>query len=195
MPIFSKYAQIRTPVPPEANAVPADLAAMVDGFDRLVNLQAVDEADRDARYGDVPAGTLVSLTTRGQLTWKGLDGWQVVSRRPLWLDNAVATTSDWSPSRNEMTVSSSGVVQLHVTAAYEGPTVNVPADGNIANILVGTIDPQYAPVLVAAPMSSTTSGPLVAGSCDSAGTVRVGAVAPNFVMASKTLQLVGVWSL
>lgn len=195
MPTYSTYAQLRTPLGPEANVVPADLALLADGIDPLLNLQATDEADRDARYNNAPVGTLVSLTSVGMLCWKGLDGWQIVSRRAQTITNALAPTSDWSPTYNTLYISVNGMAQLYLSITYQGSGISVPSNGNISNQQVGTIDSQYAPVL-SAPLSMTVGGPLTGGACDSSGNVQLTAVAPGSdIPNGYGLQLIGWWAL
>lgn len=56
------YSEAPIPQGTDAALVPADLQAYADHIDTQLVLRASSEADRDARYGDVPNGTIVVHT-------------------------------------------------------------------------------------------------------------------------------------
>lgn len=124
-----------TPVPAGSNqvAVPADLKKLADSVDQRLNLLALNENDRNVRYSDVQAGTLVSTP----------DGWQWLKitsppDAPEWITvRSVEETTGfswndtrWADGGNSWLKRSGTRYEMQVLAAYTAddpiPSGNIP---------------------------------------------------------------------
>lgn len=138
MPDTDPWTGIRVPLGNEADVVPADLARMREDFRDLLNLKAVNEADRNARYGDVPSGTLVSSTTTRDV-WKKLDtGWKLVSGGDGWNPLAASWNPLWEDAGCEYSLDSR-MTNVGFRCLYNGPDVVATQYGHLADITVCTL--------------------------------------------------------
>lgn len=113
---------------------------------------------------------------------------------PENIGQIISLSSNWScdafaASRNGKDI------DLCVYLTYTGPTIGVPADGNIANTNIGTVSAGWLPRYRAA-LSSCHEGPLAAASIDFNGAFSINSVAPGMQFISGTkLSFQGMWRL
>lgn len=84
MPETTTYSGAPIPVGTDAHQVPADLKKYANHVDPMLVLKAADEAERNARFADVPTGTLVSGTDRRIIWRKEGTGWDTVWSYTPW---------------------------------------------------------------------------------------------------------------
>lgn len=82
------------------------------------------------------------------------------------------------------------LVMWTATITYSGTTRTVPANGDVANLDVASMDSGWWPHLVQA-FSVTTGGPLVGGYVHTSGVLAIGPVAPGTSFASGAAWSVG----
>lgn len=86
-------------------------------------------------------------------------------------------------------------VDMQMRVVYNGPTVDVPSNGDLGNILIGTVASGFRPRLLAS-LSSSYDGPMVSASISAAGNLELAAVAPGVaVAAGKSFTFQGMWRL
>jgi len=135
------------PVPAESAApdVPADMLALATALDPRLNLLAADAADRDSKYSDAPAGTLVSTP----------DGWQWIRLTDLtWLTiHSVETTTAFAWSSNFADNGNSILIRrdsakyfLFLGATYSGLDLTSGSDGFLTDTLICTLPSGWRPV-------------------------------------------------
>jgi len=84
-------------------------------------------------------------------------------------------------------------VQVQIGLQYGGAAVSVPANGNLADTIVGTIAVGWRPAFNAA-LTACGGGPVVAARVTAAGSLAITAVAPGTVFDSNFgTTLGGVW--
>lgn len=137
MPEYTKYANLRYPTGAEANNVPSDLAALAGGVDTHVVLYATDEADRDARFGDVAAGTIVSSTISDTI-WKctGPGVWIVVGGDDTgWQPVALRSGAAWRTTFEGVARAVGGIV--YFGGQYD--TTQGSFWGQASTVTIGTL--------------------------------------------------------
>jgi hypothetical protein len=153
MPELTLFGAYPTPTGPEAADLPGQMMAFADALDAHTVLQAAGEGDRDAKYGDLPVGSIVTSTLApwsvwlrieaplGGLTWATIyadTGWQTFAPSAFltnWTDNG----SNW---RNK-----NGQVEINYRATYTGSDVVAgAAGGNIVDIAMMLLPSGARPV-------------------------------------------------
>lgn len=146
MPELTPLAAIPIPLWDEADQVPPDLKAAFIAAEQGLVLRAINQADRDARYSDVPEGTIVSGTDQDAIWRKNATGWQTI-----WSDTGVVSSGIVSSDANNSSMQSQrgrirgGQVSWAITMRYTGPDVTAGSNGNIGNFDIGTVATAWQP--------------------------------------------------
>lgn len=138
MPDYTALAQIPTPTGPEANVVPADLKRLAQAVDWHLNLYALDEADRNARYDSAPVGTVVYCTTRVATWQRAVAGWNTLHQSVPHSDYNPIPQANWDDAgcyfaRDNRTI------QVYLSMTYTGVSLNATASGHLADIPVAQL--------------------------------------------------------
>lgn len=120
---------------------------------------AVDEADRDTRYADIPAGGLVTSHERRAVWMRTETGWAAVAGEQV-ISTGATPASGFSLDLFEAVVDHGANVLLSVQVTRTGGTITAPNNGNIANTVIARLPAEVRPGRsVAATFRSTaTSG-------------------------------------
>lgn len=134
MPETTQWANLSTPLYGEAADIGA-LKVLAEQLDPHVVLFCTNEADRDARYSGVPAGTIVSSSATLNVWKKTATGWAELYGDTGWI---TAPSSWFEPNWENNDTGTryrvkNGVVNVRIRALYRGPTVTAFNDGNIAD--------------------------------------------------------------
>lgn len=165
--------------------VPAAMMGLAEAIDPRLNLLAADAADRDSKYGDAPAGTLVSTP----------DGWQWVRLTDLsWhvLSSVETTTSlVWPGDFSDLGGSTpSSIVTrrngylytLSLAALYNGADIS---GGNFANVLVAQLPSGWVPGDQLVPISLIlNSSDTVFGLISAGGNITLTDMPTNYTISN-----------
>lgn len=155
MPQNLTYSGARIPTTTEADTVPADLLRFGTDIDQMLVLKATSQADRDAKYANVNAGTLVSCAALG-IVWQKIStpptspSWRVLNQNADPVTSGVATYSaNFSPLKQGAKIVN-GSIYLLVQGTYTGPdVVGKPTTdlipGDIDDLSFATIASDYLP--------------------------------------------------
>lgn len=97
---------------------------------------AVDEADRDTRYADIPPGGIVTSHERRAVWMRMPDGWLTVSSERT-VASGFSPSAGWSLDSFEAFVTDERLVTLSLEVTRTGGAINAPASGDIGNTEVG----------------------------------------------------------
>lgn len=140
------------PIPSAATAddVPVTIASLTDVYDPLLNLQAVDFADRDTRYGLLPKGSVV-IVSSPMSAWIKADSatptWDDLLYDTGWITAGFANAGGWSISTAKIR-KRGGDIELRANMTRTGADL-VPGtgthEGNITDTNVLVIPSGYWP--------------------------------------------------
>lgn len=187
---------------PSASAAPNGAAAlmeMAEFLDVHTVLHATDEADRDARWGDVPAPVLVASKARPAVWLKvsnngtSLDWRTVFEDTGVLVDGTQITPASGWDIGDPYFRRKNNVVSVSFTLTRTGPDISSNANGNITNVLIGNIINGWRPIL-AQPLIPTTAGQYLGCFAFRDGTVFIGHMLPGVTLSSgATFRLGGQW--
>lgn len=189
MPDLTLFGRYPLPTGPEAMDLPGQLMDTIEAMDIHTVLFATSAGDRDAKYGDIGPGPIVSTTTYPNYVWKRIldaegnpgwvtlwedTGWQDFAESafgPLWSDNGAA----WRRKN--------GRIDINVRVTYDGDPVegNPVVGGNIADILIMTLPSGARPV------QSQEPGHFLASCCGSLTAAVSGNVTATHLYPGGTL--------
>lgn len=151
----SLFAGIPYPAGSQQVAVPADMKLLADAVDPRLNLLAINENDRNVRYGDVPPGTMVT----------SLDGWQWVKMADgTWYINhsyeestSFAWQDDWSDNGGTLLTRRDGYAYgLSASVIYGGS--DAISGGNFPNESVFSLPAGWTPGDQPVPFTALLNG-------------------------------------
>lgn len=131
----------------DAPAAAADMMALVMAMDSRMVLPAVDEADRDARYYDAPASSLVASGPSKKIwlkTGEGPTEWVTIWEDTGWIDTGFVAQSGWEISRAQGRIYGR-VVDVRGQMTRTGEKIVVPSNGNFADMDLISVPPQFRP--------------------------------------------------
>lgn len=185
-----------------AEAIPGQLKRMARSFEDGLVGYAVDAVDRNARFGGLPKGALVSSygsDNADQFLWRktgtGATAWVTVWRNPRDMTNAVQFVGNtWVPVANEVHLSGNGIGTLYLSVEYNGPDLGVgSASGDLPNQLIGNAPAPWRPKFDA-PLQPATRGVMCMGWFTPAGDVSLNAVVPiRGLLNGDIIQLAGTF--
>lgn len=114
---------------------------------------------------------------------------------PSNMASVLALTSDWECTA--FAASRVGFdIDMQLALTYVGPPVAVPANGNIGNVTVGTVDQGFRPRWMGT-LSSGFTGMLASASVHNGGEMQLAAIAPGYTSmdAGTTFTLQGHWRM
>lgn len=137
MPDINDYSGLPIPLRTETASAPDNFGDFRAALAPHIVLFATSEANRDALYGGVPAGTLVSSTTTGTVWRRQPDlSWAVLYADTGWVSLA---SDSFGPLFTNIACqyrAINDVVNLRIDATYTGDPLSRGGNGNIANQLV-----------------------------------------------------------
>lgn len=140
---FTRWGHDPVPSRTDAANVPADLLALGNSVDARTVHVAVDEAERDANFSDVPSGHLV--TSPSGLMWRKTDsGWLTSFYDTGWQ----AFSATWATGFTDIGSyrrSRDGHVQQDLLFSYSGVTLPTDSRDNVADVLVLTLPAGWTP--------------------------------------------------
>lgn len=150
----TQFAGLVTPNDEQKVAIPADMWALANGIDTRLNLVAANQNDRDARYQDVPAGTLVSTPDGWQ--WLKLTSppaapsWKLLHSRETFTGFAWTTGFDDAAGRSSIFHDGSNF-DMYIETVYTGDDVQATADGSMVDTQVLILPAAWRPRLSVVP--------------------------------------------
>ena len=149
MPQTLTYSGARLPTTTEADTVPADLLRFGFDIDQMLVLKATSQADRDARFANVTASTLVSCAALGTVWQKKADGaaggWRTLLQSSDPVTSGVVTAASGWTVVSQWAKYTGGFYAVVCTLQYNGAADIVadgPADavpGNITDKQIATL--------------------------------------------------------
>lgn len=139
MPDLSAFGGYPSPTGPEAADVPADLLALVSALDAHTVLFATSVSDRNAKYGSVPAGALV--TCPGLKTiWLALGSgvWSTVYSDSGWSTAGFTWSAGFSDSASRWR-QVGPLVEVDLHATYSGADIVASSVGGVSDVSVVTV--------------------------------------------------------
>jgi hypothetical protein len=149
MPGTLTYSGAEYPLVGEANDPPADFLRFGDDIDTLLVLKATNQLDRDTRFANVDAGTLVSCAA-AQTIWMKLTtpptaaSWLVVYQKTEVTTGVVTAGANFTTSAQWARIQSA-LVSVKLTLVYGSTDITGSSDGNITDTTVGTVSANYRP--------------------------------------------------
>lgn len=140
-------SRIPYPSGSDAPAAAADMMALVMAADSRLVLPAIDEADRDARYYDAPASSLV-VSGQSQKIWLKTGpesaAWKLIFGDTGWVTEGFVVGSGWSMGgmkarRHVDTIDIRGYV------TRTGDDLRADDEGNLGDTTVVSVPPQFRP--------------------------------------------------
>lgn len=135
MPDSSTYSALPIPLEGEAADNPSVFAAFRASLEPRIVLFASSEADRNAKYGSVPAGSLVSCTTTPTLWQKSAAGWNVLAHDSGWQSIPTMNSSDFSNIATRWRLRN-GWIEFQLNVTYNGATITSPSNGGIVDVKI-----------------------------------------------------------
>lgn len=141
---YSKLPYFEAGDTPDLSGYTAQLTTLLDGSPGLV---AVDTADRDSRYGDTPAGTIV-VTSSGWVwvktsnppdaaTWATVRSVETITGSGLAMNNP-----SWTDTGDSIITRIGNAVDLYLSMTYQGTTT---LSGNFGNQIMSTLPSGWVP--------------------------------------------------
>lgn len=131
----------------DAPAAAADMMAIITALDAKLVLPAQDEADRDAKYADAPASTLVvsgPARTIWLKTGPGPTEWLTIFHDTGWVSTGFTALDGWEittvKARNR-----NGAVNLRCQLLRTGDTITASSVGHLPDQPLITVPPQFRP--------------------------------------------------
>lgn len=137
MATYGPHALV-TPEYPTAADGPSAFQQFAASVEKGLYGTALDEADRDTRYADIPPGGLVTCVARKAVWMRMPVGWHTLVSDRVVTTGATAG-ADWELDRFEAAVEDERQVVLSLRVLRTGGTITAPGNGNIANEVVATI--------------------------------------------------------
>lgn len=137
MATYGPHALV-TPEYPTAADGPSAFQLFAASVEKGLYGTALDEADRDTRYADIPVGGLVTCVARLAVWMRIADGWHTLVSDRVVTTGATAS-GGWELDRFEAAVQDERQVILSLRVLRTGGTITAPGNGNIANEVVATI--------------------------------------------------------
>lgn len=135
---------------PSGSDTPAAAADMMAAFmsmdDRLV-LNAIDQADRDARYSEAPTSTLVVSGPSQKIWLKTGDGptdWITIWEDTGWITSGFVIESGWSITSLAGRIYGR-TINIRGDFLRTGDQITFPSNGNIADMDLVSVPPQFRP--------------------------------------------------
>lgn len=157
MPEQTPLAGITIPLWDETDQVPPDMKRSFLEAEKHYVLWATNAADRDAKYGSVSAGTVVTSTELNATWRKNADGsWTTVAYDSGLITSGVVTKGTDTGLRNQWAWERNGFIYLGVGFDWNGSSDI--GGGNIANILIGSVAGDWVPPVFAYAVAGLTTG-------------------------------------
>jgi hypothetical protein len=172
MPGNLTYSGARYPLNTESDTVPADLLRFGTDIDQLLVLKAVSVSDRDAKFANVTAGTLVSCAPLGIVWQKKADGsaggWRALATIGPVVTSGIATAASNFTVTKQTAQVVNGSIYVNVQANYTGPDIVANPDtetvpSNIIDIPFCTLDASWMPNAAFLPLPGYFRGIYVGG--------------------------------
>lgn len=173
----SPLAKVPYPTGTDAPAAAADMMALVMGMDPRLVLPAIDEADRDSKYSDAPASTMVVSGPSKKIwvkTGPGPTDWWTVSERQEYR-TGFTFLSGWEEV-DVFAIRNAATTEVRVKALRTGDEIS--GDPHTA-ALPGNISPDSDVCIVPAQVSATVSNFLVVGTYKSSVTSGAASLSTN----------------
>lgn len=148
------FAKIPYPSGSDAPAAAADMMAAFMTMDSRLVLPAIDEADRDAKYYDAPVSTLV-VSGDSQKIWlkrgPNPSDWLTIWEDTGWVTQGFVVQSGWS--NDNMSARRFGRnINIRGQLTRTGGAISFPGNGNIADMDLVSVPPQFRPESTAPPV-------------------------------------------
>lgn len=164
MATYGPHALV-TPEYPTAADGPSAFQLFAASVEKGLYGTALDEADRDTRYADIPPGGLVTSHERLAVWMRTETGWHTMSSERT-LTTGFSASSGWSLDSFDAFVTDDRLVTLSLEVTRTGGTISAPASGDIGNTEVGYLPAgcRPGPGRIGAPFRATgTSGSALIG--------------------------------
>lgn len=140
-------SKIPYPSGSDTPAAAADMMALVMAMDARLVLPAVDEADRDARYYDAPASSLVVSGPSQKIWLKTGDGptdWMTVHSDTGWVAEGFVVMDGWSIDQAKAR-DRNGIIDVRGTITRTGDKLTSNSVGELTDIDILSVPPQFRP--------------------------------------------------
>ncbi len=145
MPDATTFGGDPIPTGPEGAWVPGSLMAYAESIDPKLIHAATSQADRDARFATLPAGSLVTWEAGGTVWLKLASGWQAIISDTGWVTSGVFTypSADWTAGSYARVRNRNGLIDVRFEVIYAGVTTAYPTGDISPNVTVATIASTY----------------------------------------------------
>ena len=136
------------PNPLDGRAVPADLMALAEWVDSHQNYTALNSADRDSRYADLPPGLTVASSTEPFYVWLKVgtgNSWRTLYSDTGWITSGFTAGPEFENVDSSFRISQSNV-DLYVRCTFTGTTYTAGAAGNMPDKLLITLPATILPL-------------------------------------------------
>lgn len=159
IPDTNHYSAARVPTHVEASDLPSALGNFRTDIGPQLVLHATSASNRDAKYGAVPPGTIVSSAEANAVWMKTATGWTTIHSDTGWIELSQAVYQPrWTHNGSKYRVLNDRFVELYWSATYNGvQQTNIGPAFNIDDEKVMTIPAEIRPNMAQKDWFNTTS--------------------------------------